>query len=60
MDGQEEVLVCRCADDIGSQECRPRQERSVSQCVGTEELQADNTEHDRDCQRLRAAEFQNL
>ena len=60
MDGQEEVLVCRSADDIGSQECLPRKERGVSQCVGTEELQTDNTEHDGDCQRLRAAEFQNL
>jgi hypothetical protein len=60
MNGQEEVLVRRRANDVGSHKCLPRQERRVAQSIGAEELQANNAEHDGDSQDLWAAEFEDL
>jgi len=58
--GQEEVLVGRGADYVGCEEDGPGDERCVVEAVGTEDLEADYCEDERDCERLWTAEFENL
>jgi hypothetical protein len=57
VDGEEQVLVRRCADDI----CRAPEtegpERRVLQAVGGKHLDADDEEHEVFCERLWPAEL---
>lgn len=38
MDGKEQVLICGCANDVGSEEEFPGEERCVAEEVGAEDL----------------------
>jgi len=60
MDGEEEVLVGCCADDVGGEEERPREEGGVAKGVGAEGLEADDCEDEGNSQGFRAAELEDL
>lgn len=60
VDGEEEVLVCGCAKDVGDSPELPRKEGSVMKRPGEEDLERDDTEDDPFRERLGAAELGNL
>lgn len=60
MDGEEEVLVCRGANDVGGRQELPREDGGVAQEVGDEDLQTDHAGDDVLGERLGAAELGDL
>lgn len=60
VDGEEEVLVCGCAEDVGDSPELPREEGSVMKHPGEEDLKRDDAEDDPFRERLGAAELGNL
>lgn len=60
MDGEEEVLVRCCADDIGREEEWPREEGLVAEGVDGRELDRDDEEDGPFCEGLGAAELGDL
>lgn len=60
MDGQEEVLVGGCTNDVGGEPEAPGPERSVAEKVGTGALKAYHGENEGNGQGLGSAQFEHL
>jgi len=60
MDGQEEVLIGSCANDVGGEPEAPGPERSVAEKVGAGALKAYHGEDKWNGQGLGSAQFEHL
>ena len=60
MDGQEEILVCGCAEDVGNHPELPRKECRLAQVVSEARLEGNNGEDGPFGQRFGAAQLGHL
>lgn len=57
MDGQEEVLICGCTEDVGREDISQRKNWCVTQAYSTDDLRCDYSEYEVFGQRFWPAEL---
>ena len=60
MYGEEEVLICRCTDEVGREDVSQRDDWCVTQAYSTGDLQCNDSEHEVFGQRFWPAELSYL